>query len=300
MIYAANLVKQFHPNIRAVMCMMLAYVSFAMLNVTSKILYSANLDPFVITFYRSFFCALYSLPIALLIFKNRTNFKFAKINLYKGIIDFISIPTWVIAVSYVNISQAVGLTYITPILTAVLAIVFLKDHFTKDKWLMMMIGMSGVYIILDPETSNFNYYSIFAIISCMLWASGNILTKKLSDNQHPVLIVFYTNIIICALSTPIFISKFHILEFELLIIAALMAFFAASGYLFVAYACKFAKLSNIVPFDYFRLIFATIFAYIFFDQTIEINTIVGSLIIFSSSLYLAKKHVLKPSIDKQL
>ena len=300
MIYAANLVKQFHPNIRAIMCMMLAYVSFAMLNVTSKILYTANLDPFVITFYRSFFCVLYSLPISILIFKNRTNFKFAKINLYKGIIDFISIPTWVMAVSYVNISQAVGLTYITPMLTAMLAIVFLKDHFTKDKWLMMIIGMSGVYIILDPETSNFNYYSIFAIISCVLWSTGNILTKKLSDNQHPVLIVFYTNLIICILSTPIFISKFQILEPEVFMIAALMAFFACSGYLFVAYACKFTKLSNIVPFDYFRLIFATIFAYIFFDQTIELNTVVGSLIIFSSSLYLAKKQVLKTSIDKQL
>ena len=54
-------------------------------------------------------------------------------------------------------------------------------------------------------------------------------------------------------------------------------------------AIKYADLTTITPFDFSGMIFTTIISYIIFDEIIKINTLIGSVIVFSSSLYLIYK-----------
>lgn len=287
--------SKLHKDLQGIAYLMLAYVCFALLNIVSKQLYALEMGPMVITFYRSFFCILLTAPFAILMLRKHA-FNFAKINIYKGVVDFLSIPTWVMAVSYMNIPEAVGLTYITPILTAVLAIIFLKDKMSVEKWLVISVGLVGAYIILKPDFDNFNYYSIYALSACMLWATGGILTKNLTTNQHPVLIVFFTNIVITALSAPFFIADLRFLNMHEVILCTMMAVTAAGGYLFLSYAYGSTRLTNLLPYDYFRLIFATIASYFFLGQVIDSTTILGSALIFGSSMYLARRQIAKARV----
>ncbi len=286
-----KLFNKLHRDLQGIAFLMLAYVCFASLNIASKALYTANIDPFVITFYRSFFCLVLILPFAITMFIRGHKFSFSKTNMYKGAVDFLSIPVWIMAVSHMNIPEAVGLTYITPILTAILAIVFLRDRLSLDKWLVMGVGLFGAYVILKPDFNNFNYYSIYALVTCTLWATGGIITKNLSDNQHPVLIVFFTNIVIALLALPFFIANMHWPNSSELGLCILMSACASLGYLFLSYAYRSTRLSNLLPYDYFRLIFATILAYIFLGQMIDGTTIIGSALICTSSMYLARKQI---------
>ncbi len=287
-----KLFSKLHKDVQGVSFLMLSYICFSLLNIISKQLYGLKMDPTVITFYRSFFCILITTPFAIMVMKNQT-VKFAKINIYKGVIDFLSIPIWVMAVSYMKIPEAVGITYLTPILTAIMAVIFLKDKINIQKWLVMFIGLIGAYIILKPDFDNFNYYSFYALAACLLWATGGILTKNLTNNQHPIIIVFFTNIVIASFATPVFITNLYFLNAHEAVLCLMMSTAAATGYLCLSYAYKSTKLSNLLPYDYFRLIFATITSYIFLGQVIDGSTIVGSALIFGSSIYLARKQIIK-------
>jgi drug/metabolite transporter (DMT)-like permease len=288
-----------HKDLQGICFLMLAYMCFASLNIIGKTLYAANIDPFIITFYRSFFCVLLTSPFVAFMLYRGYKLRLAKINLYKGIVDFLSLPTWVMAVSYMNIPEAVGLTYLTPIITAILAIIFLKDRLTFEKWTVMAVGLTGAYIILKPDFNNFNYYSIYALTTCILWAVGNIMTKNLANNQHPIPIVFLTNIVIMFCALPFFATHPYWPKPNELALCLLFSIFAASGYLFLSYAYRCTNISNLLPYDYFRLIFATILAYIFLGQLIDGSTIIGSALIFVSSTYLVRKQITKAKVGKE-
>jgi drug/metabolite transporter (DMT)-like permease len=280
--------EKLSKELQGLVYLTLAYTCFALLNVFSKQLYALEISPLVITFYRSFFCIVLVAPFAgFMLFKSH-KFNFAKINIYKGVVDFLSIPAWVMAVSNMNIPEAVGLTYITPILTGVLAIIFLKDKMSADKWVVSMIGLIGAYIILKPDFDNFNYYAIYALITCLLWATGGIITKNLSGRQHPVLVVFFTNIVIVSLAFPFFLTDSHILSQREILICLCMSATAAGGYLFLTHAYRSTQISNLLPYDYLRLIMATIISYLFLGQVIDGSTILGSALIFGGSIYLAR------------
>lgn len=275
-----------HSVIKGMFYLILAYICFSLLNIISKKLYDLHIDLMVITFYRGLFCTIIFLPFVIGKISSLKNLKILKINYYKGTIDFLSIPVWIIAISNINIPEAVALSYLTPTITAFLTIFLLKDKFTTDKWIVLILGLIGVIIIIKPDVNNLNYYVACVFMACLLWASGSILTKNLTNTQHPVIIVFLTNLIITVLAFPFFIFKFYLIDINELMLCISMSLMAGCGYYLLSKAYSCTKLSNLIPMDYLRLIFATITAYIFFNQRIEINTIAGSILIFSGTLYL--------------
>lgn len=279
---------QISPARQGILFMLAAYVSLSMLNIASKMLHQSGLSIASITFYRSA-CSVLLFLIPAMFMLRKQAWNMGKKNVVKGIIDFLSTPTWVMAVTHMPIAQAVGISYITPMITALLAGVFLKDELSLEKWVMMSIGFLGVMIIAHPNVGDFNSYVIFAIATCFLWASANVLTKNLTGNQHPILIVFFTGIIVSSLALPWFLQEPQALTAEQVRVVLLMSLCATTGYLFIAYACRATLISNLVPYDYMRMIASSVMAYFFFGQTISINTIVGSIVIFGAALYLARK-----------
>ncbi len=288
--------KTLAPEFQGVIFVMLAYFCFSMLNVVSKLLYIGGMQPLTIVFFRSLCGILLFAPGFLLLSRRDRVARFNKVNLIKGVIDFLSTPVWILAVSYMSLAEAVTITYITPVITALLAVVFLKETFTRQKLLAMFVSLVGVVIVVNPKIGNFNVYACYALLTCFLWASANVLTKNLTVSQHPVIIVLFSNLVIFTLSLSWFVTDPYLPNWEEVALSMLMAVCASGGYVFLAYACKVTTISNLVPYDYFRMIFSSLLGYVFFGQLIGFNTVCGSLIVFASSMLLmhhTRKKVLK-------
>ena len=50
-----------------------------------------------------------------------------------------------------------------------------------------------------------------------------------------------------------------------------------------------ADISTVLPFDFSRLIFVSILSYFTFDEKLDRYTFIGALVIFCSSIYVARK-----------
>ncbi len=275
--------------------MLLAYVCFGLLNICMRKLHG-SFDPIMISAIRSFFCVVLFLPLALIIYNARKSLKngLSRLNFYKGIVDFLSIPAWALAISNMNIAEAVALSQTFPLFVTILAAIFLKEKLTLKKFTVIFIGMIGALIIIKPHTENFNMYSFVVLFICLLWASSNIMTKFLTNRtQNPLSIIVYTNLIIFSLSLPNAMFYFKMPDMNELQIAIAMSLLAGTGYICVAHAVSLTQVSTLAQIDAFRLIFATIFAYIFFGQVIDIYTIIGAIIIISCTTYMAVTHMNK-------
>lgn len=274
---------------RALAFMLTASFMFAALNCCIKIL-ALEVDPFVILGYRNLFIAA---PILVyLLFKKElvTNRpKLSKLNVYKGLVDFISIPMWSIAMVHLKVAEAVSISYITPIASIIFAIVLLKERPSKDKFIAIFIGVIGTYVTLVPSSGIINTYSLIVVFTSFLWASSNVMTKKLTETQDPVTIVLYTNVVSFLLVFPLFISKFTSINFDQFLMLLLLSFIAWAANFSVTKAYTMTQMTNLIPLDYTRLIFSTALGYSVFGEIVGFNTFLGTAIILFASLYLIRK-----------
>jgi drug/metabolite transporter (DMT)-like permease len=272
---------------------------YALLNCVIREL-TKTLDSYTIVAYRSLACLILMGPfLAFLCATKRVTWKlFNQSNFYKGALDFLSMPLWFLAIANLQIAQAVSLSYTTPLFTAVLAVLLLKEKVGIERWLALLIGLIGVYVIIKPDINGFNIYSLFILGASMLWALGSILTKNLTSQQHPVLIAFYTNLFIFIISLPLFFNNQPVIDSRsmfLITASALLSCIASVG---LAYAFSKTKLTVLLPFDYTRLIFASSFAFIFYHEIISLSTVMGSMLILFASLYVANRRYSLKTIDK--
>lgn len=261
---------------------------YAVLNCVIKEL-TKTLDAYTIVSYRSLVCFVILAPCLLYLHfvKHIPVTMFNRSNFYKGALDFLSMPLWFLAIAHLQIAQAVSLSYTTPLFTALLAVILLKEKAGIERWAALLIGLIGVYLIIKPDIYGFNIYSLFILGATILWSLGSILTKNLTSQQHPILIAFYTNVFIFIISLPITIKNLHGLELKAWLFIILSATLSSIASIGLAYSFSKTKLTILLPFDYTRLIFATTLAFIFYDEIISFDTIIGSALILFASIYVA-------------
>ncbi len=281
--------RKFKSNkeLQGIAIMLLTCFCFACVNASIRPL-TKIFDPMVLVSYRSFLCMMLVLPMVIYLSSKQKLPSFSKTNYLKGFVDFISIPAWTIAIHNMKIGETVALSFITPLLSAVLAIIFLKDRLDSKKWTALLIGFTGAYIVMNPSNDEYNMYAIYALFSCFCWAAANVMAKKLTnDKQHPAIIVFYGNIIIFTLSLPFLYQYGRMINLHEFTMLLTMSFFACAGHFCLVWAYTKTKMSNLLAIDYTRLIFSTMLGYSLFGEIIGLNTLLGTAIILASSIYLA-------------
>lgn len=283
---------------KAISIFLTATMCFAVLNCFIK-LASSEIGPYVIVAYRCGLGALlmFSLiritPEAKLVRLHRFNF-------IKGFIDFISIPLWIIAMSHLMIGEVVSISYITPILSTFLAVIFLKEKMSIHKIIALLLGISGVLMIIKPTSAIFNPYSLFVLLACFLWAATIIFTKKLTKIQHPFVIVFYSNLTAFFIALPFSIANWVWVDVKITAILACVAVMAILSNTLVTKAYKLTDVTNVMPFDYNRLLFSTLLGFVVFGEVIDLQTYVGAAIIFGATMYLTVMFSREKKAEQQL
>lgn len=273
--------KKFNPEIAGILCAIAAYAFFGLLNCAIRES-SHFVDHKTLVSYRSFFCILIALP--LLYFVPRKQFSFSiinKNNFLKAGIDLLSLPLWALAIKHMQITEVVALSFTTPIFSAILALIILKDRATFARCIALGLGFVGVFIIMNPKDDGINIYSFYVLLCCLSWSLSSILTKKLTNKQHPILIVLYSNILVFLISLPFNYMNMRALNASEAMVIIALAGLATFGNMLLAFAYKHTRITVIVPFDYTRLLFTTFFAYIFFEEVAKANTLIGAFIIIA-------------------
>jgi drug/metabolite transporter (DMT)-like permease len=130
---------------------------------------------------------------------------------------------------------------------------------------------------------------VCAIVSAMLTGVTAVLIKQLTSRDDPDKIVFLTNIMLAPLSLVPALFVWSWPTLALLPALLGMGFCAVAGHIALVrgYAATDASLAQ--TFEFSRLPFTVVIAYVAFGETIDIWTWVGALIIFTSAVYITRR-----------
>jgi drug/metabolite transporter (DMT)-like permease len=274
--------------LQAIAFMLGSMFSFASLTFFVQLL-SKELPPPQIVFLRNAWSLLLILLWSLALHRKRPSYptKRLKDHFLRAFVGFISMETWFYCLSIVPLALATGLSFTTPIFTTILAILFLGEKAGWRRWSAIIAGFVGVLVILHPDSSNIPAGALLVLFSSTLMACVGIQVKSLTRTDTPESIVFYATVFMLLFSVVPAIAVWQPVTAHQLWLAFWIAVASTAAHLLLTRAYQRADVVVLMPFDFTRLLFASIYAYLFFNETLDGYTLTGALIIVTSTVYIA-------------
>ncbi|MDR3317760.1 MAG: DMT family transporter [Puniceicoccales bacterium] len=258
-----------------------------------------SLSPLQVIFGRFFFSTLTLLPFMLLQPENFRS-KCLMANCLRGLILFIGMFIWCYGLDVSQLSIACLINFTTPMFTLILAALILKERIGLPRIMATIIGFLGVAVVLNPQTASFSVTaaSLF-LVSAIFFAALDVLNKILVRKETMLGSLFFTGFFTMLFAGLVLVVSHFImkgdsmpLKFSLGIqeIILLIAVGIGANLLLFCILKSFAyiDISATAPFRYVELILASTLGYLFFDERLSLNTILGSMIIIPSMIYLIR------------
>ena len=221
------------------------------------------------------------------------------------ILFFFGFSFFYISLTVLPLGTATALFFVTPFLITIFAKFFLKEKIGPRRWLAVIIGFIGVYIILNPDFSNFDYMSLTPILCAFCYSLSMIIIKVTSekDNVYTQTFSFYIGAIIISIifyfiisdgqyntvdhpaSQFIFREWFSDLENSILLMIA-TGFTASLAFVLIFSAYRIASPAVVSPFEYSILIWSSLSGWYFFNEIPDLKTIIGILLIVCGGIYI--------------
>jgi drug/metabolite transporter (DMT)-like permease len=273
------------PVMQGLLWMMAGTASFSAMIIAVRYL-ADTIPPFEQVFLRSVISLAIGLPMVVRVWR-QTAYTFrpnALGGLYaaRGLSTFIGVSAWFFAIAALPLAEAVALHFTLPIIGLILSVVILREHITRPRWLAVIIGFTGVLIILRPGAEAINIMALVVFLSAAGYASGDICTKLLSRTEPARLIVVNLNIYLVLFSAIPTAMNWHTPPASDIPMILMMGGTAWA-------AMKRADASVIIPMEFIRLPLTAVAAYIFFAEVPGVWTMVGAAVIFIGTWQLAKQ-----------
>ena len=204
-----------------------------------------------------------------------------------------------------SLATANALFFCCPFFVSILAIIFLKESIGIRRWLAILIGFIGVFIVLNPNFNNFNYMKLAPIACALFYAISMTITKITSDkdNVYTQMLHLYFGAIIISILFFVFTGKgqfnnFDDPTFQFIFrewftnpsyawpFIILMGFISVLAFYFILNAYSIASPSIVSLYEYSLIIWAILVGYFLFDNIPTLRTLFGATIIIGAGIYI--------------
>ena len=168
----------------------------------------------------------------------------------------------------------------------VLAGILLHEKVSYHRFFVTLIGFVGIVFIVQPNYGTFQNASWIALLGASLGATMMVLIRKLTATDSNLVMMTYPALAITAVtSIPTYLTWVMPTypEFGLI---ALMALAGMSGQWCLIQGFRLGEATAVAPASYVRLVFASTIGFYFFGEIPNLVTLVGSVIIVGSNIYL--------------
>ena len=218
---------------------------------------------------------------------------------------FFGFSFFYISLTYMSLAMANALFFSSPFFISILAIIFLKEKVGIRRWLAILVGFMGVYIVLNPDFGNFNYMKLAPVACALCYAISMTITKITSDKDDVYSQMFHLYLGAIGISILFFIftgqgqfNTFSDPTFQFILrewftnptyawpYIIVMGFVAAVSFYCVFSAYSVASPSVVSLFEYSLIIWAIIIGYVLFNDVPTIRTFIGVTLIIGAGVYI--------------
>jgi drug/metabolite transporter (DMT)-like permease len=192
-----------------------------------------------------------------------------------------------LALRYLQLDQALAITFSTPFLVAALAGPMLQEWVGPRRWAAIGVGFIGVLVVTRPGFGSIHPAALFSLAAAFTLAFYNVTTRLLARTDSSETTLFYSNFVGLLVTTPMlpFVWTRPAGIREIVLMAAVGILGSIGHYLLIV-AHRLAPASVLAPFMYSQLVWVIMLGYAVFGDLPNRWTLAGAGIVVASGLYL--------------
>jgi drug/metabolite transporter (DMT)-like permease len=271
-------------NLRGVLWMGGAVLSFSTMAVAARELL-AHMGPFQILFLRSLVMMAIVLVIVAQATDAVTSTRRLPLHVLRNVIHLGGQYCWVFAIGALPLATVFAIEFTMPVWTAILAALILKERLTRNRIVMLVLGLVGVLIILRPGFGLFHPAALVALAASLFYAGNMIATKLLSGTDSPLAVLFWMSVVQAPLSLLAALPGWVSPPASDLPWMILIGVGSYTAHYCLTRSFKLADATVVVPIDFVRLPLIAVVGALFYSEAFDPLIIVGAAVIFAGTYY---------------
>ena len=285
--------KIINNELLGIFYMIVAQFSFATNDALVKHIYQSFDELAVlnqIIFFRGICCLIF-IGIFLSIkkqFHSKLIFSSRKLTL-RGFLEALAAVGFFIGIAKLPFAMVYILLSLAPIIMTTFGALFLNEKVRWKRWTAVIIGFTGVVIVINPGELKFGYYFIFPLLSALFLSIRDLVTRNIQTEHNSLQIAFITCLVVTIFFGVLSIYKFYSFSLEQSIILIISAFFLSFGYIFSIATIKAALVSVTSTFRYSVILWGILYGFFLFNEIPNTNTYIGAFMIVVSGLIIISR-----------
>ena len=193
------------------------------------------------------------------------------------------------------LAEATAIGFTTPMITALLSAIFLKERTRPATWIASMVAFAGVLIILRPNIAELGWVAFMPLAAAMCMALMMMGNRAASTAGSPLLMQF----LVASIAVPFVVgaaavghfsgfTPLHVTMPDWTIIAkcCVVAVSASFAHWLIFMGTTRASAAEIAPMTYVQLLIAMALGIAIFGDWPDLTSLAGSVIIIGAGLFL--------------
>ena len=207
-----------------------------------------------------------------------------RLHVWRGFVTSVMAFLFFWGLKYLPVAEAIGLTFIAPLIALYLAAIVLKERIGKQAVAASIIGLFGASIViagrLSGDYSEDVSRGIAAIMtSAVLYAYNIILQRQQALVAKPFEIAFFQNCTVIVLFGSLAPFFAVVPSISLLPNISAAAGLGVVSLLMMSWAYARAPAKVLIPVEYTAFVWAAILGWMVFDESVTTATVLGTALI---------------------
>ena len=182
------------------------------------------------------------------------------------------------AFSTLPMVQAYVILFCTPLIISVLAIFFLGEKIALARWVAIVMGLVGVIVVLRPSVDTIKLGHFAALAAAFCSGSTAVISRKISATENMATMILFPLLATIIISGSALYFVYKPMPLNDLALMFLVGALGLLGQYSVLTGFRMAPAAYIGPMQYSQIVWAILFGYVFFNESIDRWVVVGSLI----------------------
>ena len=228
--------------------------------------------------------------------------------LLRGLLNLTSYSGYYLALAAMPMASCVALFFTAPLFIAGLSVVFLKERVDMSRWLAVIVGFLGVFIVMQPGSDVFDWASFLPVGAAFTYSLAQVIARRVGDSAGAAVMSFYSNgmflvgaLVMAALfgfdgdheaahrSLGFLLRDWTVPKTGDLLLLAGCGLIAAAAQPMLAQAYRIAPANIVAPFEYTALIWAVLYGWLVWGQLPNGLAWAGIVLIIGGGLFVMRR-----------
>lgn len=262
---------------------------FAAMGALVKIV-SRSLTNDMVVFFRNFCALVFILPwICYLRPHGGVKTALFQLHLIRSLAGLGAMYCFFYAIAQLQLSEACLLAATAPLFIPVIAYVWIREPVAQKIRGAIIIGFIGIVLILKPGLGVFQPVAIVGLAAGVLAALAMVSIRRMSTSEPTIRIVFYFTVLGTLISAVPLIWSWRSPQPKIWWLLVLIGLLAAVGQILLTKGYRLAPAAQVGPFTYGNVVFATLFGWIFWGESLDAMAWVGAVLICIAGIIATRR-----------